>query len=129
MFLSGKAYKGIRARLVRSTCDTPRPEPHAANRRSIENLPRLYKHGPSPVGGATGLPYARHSVNGKDAIGNIHCFGQTLIYLHTAAGVRSTAISTETQVVAEIPYVMSVAETGSALADVSDSRAYCHAYG
>jgi hypothetical protein len=25
--------------------------------------------------------------------------------------------------------VMSVAETGSALADVSDSRAYCNAYG
>ena len=129
MFLSGKAFKWIRARQVRSTCETPRPEPHAANGRSIENLPPHYKHGTGPVDGATGVPYARRSAHGKDAFGSIHCFRQTVIRLSAAKECRPTAIFTGTLVVDEIHLATSVSESGSALVDVSASGAYCDAYG
>jgi hypothetical protein len=41
----------------------------------------------------------------------------------------AAAISTGTQVVVEIHQVTSVARPGSALVDVSASRAYCNSYG
>ena len=66
---------------------------------------------------------------GTQAIGIIHGFLCTTIRLHVATEVRPAAIFTGTQVVDEIPQVISVARPGSALVDVSISRAYCHSYG
>jgi hypothetical protein len=66
---------------------------------------------------------------GKRAIGIIHGFLWTAIRLHVASEVRPAAISTGTQVIDEIHRVTSVARPGSALVDVSASRAYCNSYG